>query len=66
MVQGYGRIGQHACATATMLRFGQKSEDEFFVSRPAAEKGVEITNTSKYEPLVLLKHYPAPEAQQEV
>ena len=66
VVQGYGRIGQHACAAATMLRFGQKSEDEFFVSCPAAKKGVTITNTSKYEPLVLLKHYPAPEAQQEV
>jgi len=63
LTQGYGRIGGHACATATMLRFGQKSEDEFFVSYAAAAKGVVITNTSKYEPLVILKHYPALEAQ---
>lgn len=63
IVQGYGKINKHSCATATMLRFGQKSEDEFFVSYKAASKGVEITNLSKHEPLVMLKHYPAPEAQ---
>ena len=49
--------------TSSMLRFGQKSEDEFFVGFGAASKGVVITNLSKYEPLVMLKHYPAPEAQ---
>lgn len=58
-VQGYGKMDNHPVATATMLRFGQKSEDEFFVSYKAAKRGVKITNLSSYEPLVILKHYPA-------
>jgi len=40
-----------------------KSEDEFFVGYDAAANGVLLENHSQYEPLVLLKHYPAPEAQ---
>ena len=58
LVQGYGKLGSFDCATATMLRFGGKSRDEFFVSAPAAAKGVTITNNSSCEPLVLLKHFP--------
>ena len=58
LVQGYGKLGSFDCATATMLRFGGKSRDEFFVSSPAAAKGVTITNNSACEPLVLLKHFP--------
>ncbi|MBE6904359.1 MAG: hypothetical protein E7480_07105 [Ruminococcaceae bacterium] len=58
LVQGFGTIGKYECACATMLRFGQLSQDEFFVSYDAATKGVEITNKSSCEPLVLLKHFP--------
>ncbi len=32
LVQGHGAVGVHAAETATMLRFGQLSADEFFVS----------------------------------
>lgn len=63
VVQGYGMLNEQRCATATCLRFGQKSEDEFFVSYSAATEGVLVTNLSRYEPLVILKHYPALEAQ---
>lgn len=42
-----------------MLRFGQLSADEFFVSEKAAKEGVVIHNASKYEPLVILKHFPS-------
>ncbi len=59
VVQGYGAIGRHACSVSTMLRFGQLSEDEFFISHDAAAKGVVIINKSGCEPLVILKHYPA-------
>ena len=59
LVQGYGKIGKHNCACATMLRFGSLSQDEFFVSYDAASRGVTITNHSNCEPLVLLKHFPA-------
>ena len=58
LVQGYGKLGSFDCATATMLRFGGKSQDEFFVSAPSAAKGVTIENHSSCEPLVMLKHFP--------
>jgi hypothetical protein len=40
-----------------MLRYGQASADEYFVSEDAAKEGVKITNSSKYEPMVMLKHF---------
>jgi len=61
LVQGHGRIGEYACETPTMLRFGQLSSDEFFVSEEAATRGVVISNESLWEPLVILKHFPANE-----
>ena len=58
LVQGWGRIEGQDCAAATMLRFGQFSQDEFFVSAARAENGVTIENRSNCEPLVMLKHFP--------
>ena len=40
-----------------MLRYGGLSADEYFVSEAAAQAGVTITNLSKIEPLVMLKHF---------
>ncbi|MDR3643541.1 MAG: hypothetical protein P4M02_00530 [Clostridia bacterium] len=57
VIQGFGDFGAHKCEAATMLRIGQPSADEFFVSRAAAVNGVEITNRSSVEPLVVLKHF---------
>jgi hypothetical protein len=57
LVQGHGTFGSHTAETAIMLRFGQLSADEFFVSEGAAKQGVEITNQSLWEPLVILKHF---------
>ncbi|MHB1484691.1 MAG: hypothetical protein ACYCYI_08505 [Saccharofermentanales bacterium] len=59
LVQGHGKFGTYKCETSTMLRYGQLSADEFFVSEAAAVKGVKITNESGYEPLVILKHFPS-------
>lgn len=56
-VQGHGKFGVYDAEAATLIRFGQQSTDEFFVSEKAASEGVEITNLSKVEPLVLLKHF---------
>ena len=61
IVQGYGKIQNHKAATATMLRFGQTSQDEFFISASRAKTGVTIENHSDCEPLVMLKHYPSRE-----
>ena len=41
----------------TLMRYGELTNDEFFVSEGAAKKGVVITNTSKTEPIVMLKHF---------
>jgi len=57
LVQGYGKFGVYPCETAVMLRFGEPSGDEFFVSERAARSGVTIENHSKYEPLVILQHF---------
>ena len=56
-IQGHGRVGGYDCETPTLLRFGQQSSDEFFVSEHAARRGVVITNHSKTENLVALKHF---------
>jgi hypothetical protein len=56
-VQGHGSIGGLPLETRTLIRFGELTFDEYFVSEPAARAGVRITNASASEPLVLLKHF---------
>lgn len=56
-IQGHGTFGVYDAEAPTLLRFGQQSTDEFFVSEKAATDGVRITNASKVEPLVVLKHF---------
>lgn len=57
VVQGYGRVGKLAVSSPTMIRFGEWTEDELFVTRATARAGVIITNASQTEPLVILKHF---------
>ena len=40
-----------------MIRFGQLTEDELFVTAAAAKEGVRIENPSSTDPLVMLKHF---------
>ena len=56
-VQGGGSFGSFRAETPVMLRFGQKSADEYFVSETAARGGVTIVNNSQYDPIVILKHF---------
>jgi len=56
-VQGQGKFGNHDLAAATLIRFGELSQDEFFVSEGAARAGVTITNNSATDDLVILKHF---------
>lgn len=58
LTQGWGKFGGHNCAAAGMLRYGQFSQDEFFVSYSRAVSGVKIENLSSCESLVLLRHFP--------
>jgi len=56
-IQGHGKFGVYDAEAPTLLRFGQQSSDEFFVSENRALEGVKIVNMSKVEPLVVLKHF---------
>ena len=56
-VQGYGTFGDFQISAPSRIRFGEMTEDEFFVSVEAARSGVAITNRSSTEPLVILKHF---------
>lgn len=57
VIQGFGRFGNFACETPGLLRFGQLSGDEFFVSESAAREGVSLHNESRHEPLVILQNF---------
>lgn len=56
-VQGHGTFGSFVCESPTLIRYGQLTADEFFVSKKRAAEGVRIENTSPVEPLVILKHF---------
>lgn len=57
MMQGRGKMGEWEVETPASIRYGQLTNDEFFVSESAANKGVRITNTSTADPIVMLKHF---------
>ena len=57
VVQGRGKFGRLDVEAPTSIRFGEMTADELFVCDAAARAGVEITNTSVAEPLVILKHF---------
>jgi hypothetical protein len=62
-MQGHGTVNGQPIETPALIRFGQLSYDEYFVSAAAAEAGVTIVNPSKSDPIVLLKHFgPTPES----
>ncbi|MAG94274.1 MAG: hypothetical protein CMJ48_11050 [Planctomycetaceae bacterium] len=60
-VQGEGQIGNLRLQTPAMIRFGQMTEDEVFVTAKAAADGVVVENTGT-EPLVSLRYF-GPNAQ---
>ena len=57
LTQGFGTFGKHDVETPSMIRFGEMTQDELFVTSDAANHGVVITNRSKTENLVMLKHF---------
>ncbi len=57
LTQGHGSIGKLAVDTPSLIRFGQMTSDELFVSYEAARAGVKIANDSATDPLVMLKHF---------
>ena len=57
LLQGHGKCGVWEIETPTLIRYGELTNDEFFVTEAAAKAGVTITNTSATEPIVMLKHF---------
>jgi hypothetical protein len=55
-VQGEGKVGIHDVATPTLIRFGQMTSDELFISADAATAGYTVENTGP-GPLVSLRYF---------
>ncbi len=57
MMQGYGKLNDWTIETPSLIRYGQLTYDEYFVSEEAAQRGVWIENHSQVDPIVMLKHF---------
>lgn len=56
VMQGRGTVGSMEVETPTLIRFGELTSDELFVTAAAA-RGLRVVNTSSRENLVILKHF---------
>lgn len=56
-IQGSGCFGGFELGSPALIRYGQLTNDEFFVSENAAKAGVVIKNASAYDNIVILKHF---------
>ena len=57
VVQGHGKFGVLDIESPAMIRFGQMTNDELFVTIKAAQDGITIMNGSNTDDLVMLKHF---------
>ena len=57
VTQGHGMIGKLKIDCPSLIRFGQMTEDEVFVSYEAATAGVTFENHSQTDPLVTLRYF---------
>lgn len=57
LMQGHGKLGNWDVETPALIRFGQLTQDEYFVSETTAKAGVTIRNFSDSDPIVMLKHF---------
>ncbi|HDL08196.1 MAG TPA: hypothetical protein ENG35_05590, partial [Desulfobacteraceae bacterium] len=57
VMQGHGQMGVWDIEAPALIRYGQLTHDEFFVSEQAAKEGVKIVNPSETDPIVILKHF---------
>jgi hypothetical protein len=56
-VQGIGKINRQPLSSPKIIRFHELTEDEYFVTEDGAKAGVAYDNTSKTEPLVVLRFF---------
>src|SRR5436305_653410 len=57
VVQGEGRLNKLRLSSPKMIGFHELTEDEVFITEPAAITGVTYENTSSTEPLVVLRYF---------
>jgi hypothetical protein len=57
VTQGHGTIGKLDVDCPSIIRFGQMTQDELFVSHDAALGGVTFVNHSQTDPLVTLRYF---------
>lgn len=57
IVQGHGAFGVFDAEAVNMMRVGDLTADEFFVSKKSAGDGITIANDSSIEPMVILQHF---------
>ncbi|HTE32870.1 MAG TPA: hypothetical protein VK666_20955 [Chryseolinea sp.] len=57
VMQGHGKMGGWNIETPSLIRYGQLTNDEFFITEKAATEGVKIVNESSTDPIVILKHF---------
>jgi len=50
-------MGGWEIETPSSIRYGQLTNDEFFITEKAATEGVTITNESTTDPISMLKHF---------
>jgi hypothetical protein len=56
-LEGHGTFGVHPIESPSLIRYGQLTHDEYFVTEKAAKEGVLIRNESTTDPMVILKHF---------
>jgi hypothetical protein len=57
VIQGHGLFGELPIDSPALIRFGQTTNDELFVTVEAAKNGVRIKNESERDNLVMLRHF---------
>lgn len=57
IVQGFGKFGTFDAEAVNLMRVGDQTADEYFVSKDRAQQGVRIVNHSTVEPMVILQHF---------
>lgn len=57
VTQGHGRVGKIEVDCPAVIRFGQMTQDELFVTAEAAAGGVVVENNSQTDPLVMLRYF---------
>ena len=56
-LEGHGTFGKWEIESPALIRYGELTHDEYFVTEQAAKEGVVITNPSLTDPIVILKHF---------